>query len=112
MKIFKHKTIIWSLGLDPALPLFITADKNNKLDASDAGFVDVIHSNALVQGQIERCGTVDFYMNGGILQPGCLSFGSSKDNRHKKIIIIIFRIFPSFPFFAFFHSIHLSIVHS
>lgn len=28
--------------------------------------MDVYHSNAFVQGQIERCGTVDFYMNGGI----------------------------------------------
>lgn len=28
-------------GLDPAMPLFITADKDNKLDPSDAEFVDV-----------------------------------------------------------------------
>lgn len=53
-------------ALDPALPLFITASAADKLDATDADFVDVYHSNAFVQGQIERCGTVDFYMNGGI----------------------------------------------
>jgi hypothetical protein len=35
----------------------------------------VIHTNALVQGQIERCGDVDYYMNGGIFQPGCGGFG-------------------------------------
>lgn len=52
--------------MDPALPLFINAPPSDKLDASDAEFVDVYHSNAFVQGQIERCGTVDFYMNGGI----------------------------------------------
>lgn len=65
------------IALDPALPLFINAAPADKLDASDAHFVDVIHSNALVQGQMERCGTVDFYMNGGIMQPGCFAFGSS-----------------------------------
>lgn len=99
--------------MDPALPLFITAEKNNKLDASDAAFVDVIHSNALVQGQIERCGTVDFYMNGGIMQPGCYSFGSSKDNIHTQQSFFVFLFFsisrlvaPSISFF------HVSIVYS
>lgn len=53
-------------ALDPALPLFITAAPQDKLDPTDAEFVDVYHSNAFVQGQIERCGSVDFYMNGGI----------------------------------------------
>lgn len=36
-------------GLDPAMPLFITSSLDEKLDASDAEFVDVIHTNALVQ---------------------------------------------------------------
>ena len=60
------------------MPLFITANIDEKLDPSDADFVDVIHTNALVQGKIERCGHVDFYMNGGIMQPGCMSNGNSK----------------------------------
>lgn len=64
-------------GLDPALPLFITASTHDKLDESDAEFVDVIHSNALVQGKIERCGHADFYMNGGIIQPGCFQSDAS-----------------------------------
>lgn len=64
-------------GLDPAMPLFITSGIDEKLDASDAEFVDVIHTNALVQGKLERCGHVDFYMNGGILQPGCVNIGNS-----------------------------------
>uniref|UniRef100_T1GW33 Lipase domain-containing protein n=1 Tax=Megaselia scalaris TaxID=36166 RepID=T1GW33_MEGSC len=58
--------------LDPAMPLYITAGVTDKLDPSDAEFVDVIHTNALVQGKLEQCGHVDFYMNGGIMQPGCL----------------------------------------
>lgn len=63
------------LFLDPAMPLFVTTDVDNKLDASDAEFVDVLHTNSLVQGKVERCGHVDFYLNGGIIQPGCNGFG-------------------------------------
>lgn len=55
----------------------MTVSKDEKLDASDANFVDVIHTNALLQGKIERCGHVDFYMNGGVMQPGCFGTGSS-----------------------------------
>jgi hypothetical protein len=51
------------------MPLFVTADLDNKLDASDATFVDVFHTNALVQGKVEQCGHVDYYFNGGIYQP-------------------------------------------
>ncbi|XP_011501172.1 PREDICTED: phospholipase A1 member A-like [Ceratosolen solmsi marchali] len=58
-------------GLDPAMPLFITVNKDQKLDEGDAEFVDVFHTNAFVQGKIEASGHIDFYMNGGINQPGC-----------------------------------------
>jgi pancreatic lipase-related protein 2 len=64
-------------GLDPAMPLFITSPNDEKLDSTDADFVDVIHTNALIQGKIEKCGHVDFYMNGGIIQPGCWTMGRS-----------------------------------
>ena len=64
-------SITMHLGLDPAMPLFVTASVNDKLDPSDAVYVDVIHTNAMVQGKLERCGHADFYMNGGIIQPGC-----------------------------------------
>lgn len=59
------------------MPLFVTADADNKLDSSDAEFVDVFHTNALVQGKIEQCGHVDFYLNGGVYQPGCLQAGTN-----------------------------------
>ncbi|VEN41306.1 unnamed protein product [Callosobruchus maculatus] len=58
-------------GLDPALPGFVTAIKDDKLDKTDAYFVDVYHTNAFMQGKAEESGHVDFYVNGGILQPGC-----------------------------------------
>ncbi|CAH1170534.1 unnamed protein product, partial [Phaedon cochleariae] len=58
-------------GLDPALPGFVTPVNDDKLDRSDAIFVDVYHTNAFIQGVVERSGHVDFYLNGGVLQPGC-----------------------------------------
>lgn len=48
------------------MPLFVTATVDNKLDATDAEFVDVLHTNSLVQGKVEQCGHVDFYVNGGM----------------------------------------------
>ncbi|XP_043269843.1 uncharacterized protein [Venturia canescens] len=58
-------------GLDPAMPLFVTVGNDGKLDAGDAEFVDVFHTNAFIQGKVETSGHIDFYMNGGINQPGC-----------------------------------------
>uniref|UniRef100_A0A1B6KRY5 Lipase domain-containing protein n=1 Tax=Graphocephala atropunctata TaxID=36148 RepID=A0A1B6KRY5_9HEMI len=58
-------------GLDPAGPLFMTRSERHRLDPGDANFVDVVHTNGLIQGIIERCGHIDFYMNGGVSQPGC-----------------------------------------
>ncbi|XP_072380344.1 lipase member H-A-like isoform X1 [Diabrotica undecimpunctata] len=58
-------------GLDPALPGFITWDLDSKLDKTDADFVDVYHTNTFIQGKVEESGHVDFYINGGVIQPGC-----------------------------------------
>ncbi|KAK0160679.1 hypothetical protein PV328_008064 [Microctonus aethiopoides] len=58
-------------GLDPAMPLFVTVNNDRKLDKTDGIFVDVIHTNAFIQGKFESCGHLDIYMNGGITQPGC-----------------------------------------
>ncbi|XP_046737197.1 lipase member H [Diprion similis] len=58
-------------GLDPAMPLYITVSRDEKLDPRDADFVDVFHTNAFIQGKVEASGHIDFYMNGGITQPGC-----------------------------------------
>ncbi|CAB3223460.1 unnamed protein product [Arctia plantaginis] len=60
-------------GLDPALPLFVTKHLDEKLDKTDAIFVDVLHTNALGRGKLEDSGHVDFYANGGSIQPGCRS---------------------------------------
>ncbi|KAL1491515.1 hypothetical protein ABEB36_012102 [Hypothenemus hampei] len=60
-------------GLDPALPFFATLKNDWKLDKSDADFVDVIHTSAGTFGKVEATGHVDFYVNGGSLQPACQS---------------------------------------
>ncbi|XP_071533313.1 inactive pancreatic lipase-related protein 1-like isoform X2 [Panulirus ornatus] len=66
-------------GLDPAGPFFESQSLANRLDASDASFVDVVHTNAgrLVTGHFgfrEPAGQVDFYVNGGSSQYGCPNF--------------------------------------
>ncbi|XP_045464528.1 pancreatic lipase-related protein 2-like [Harmonia axyridis] len=59
-------------GLDPAGPLFKKWPKNLKLDAGDAEFVDVIHTDAGIFGYPTQIGHVDFWPNRGISpQPGC-----------------------------------------
>lgn len=60
-------------GLDPAGPCFSYAYSDQRLDKTDASYVDVIHSNRLVQGVVEPLGHADFYLNGGgPTQPGCV----------------------------------------
>ncbi|KAG8226439.1 hypothetical protein J437_LFUL015107 [Ladona fulva] len=60
-------------GLDPAYPLIDISDSYAEcLDASDADFVDVIHTCGGYMGMAGELGHVDFYPNGGtIAQPGC-----------------------------------------
>lgn len=59
-------------GLDPAGPSFSHEDKNLRLAATDAEFVDVIHTNAGMYGMTSPVGHVDFFPNGGEQQPNSL----------------------------------------
>lgn len=58
-------------GLDPAKPLFTFAPSEHKLSKDKADFVDVIHTDILARGVLRSAGHTDFYVNGGIEQPGC-----------------------------------------
>jgi len=73
-------------GLDPALPLYYSTHLNSRLSRNDAKFVDVIHTNALIQGQLAPCGDVDFYVNGGLAQPGCHNSSSACIYNIKRMI--------------------------
>ncbi|XP_030852779.1 pancreatic triacylglycerol lipase isoform X2 [Strongylocentrotus purpuratus] len=63
-------------GLDPAGPYFEDMDTIVRLDTTDADFVDVIHTDTdpiykLGYGMYAPCGHMDFFPNGGRVQPGC-----------------------------------------
>merc|ERR1711936_2074 len=64
-------------GLDPAEPFFDIAGPKDRIDKSDAKFVDIIHTNSgmLWNGCLsikKSIGHVDFYPAGGSHQPGCV----------------------------------------
>jgi len=67
-------------GLDPAGPAYETPylkNSKDRLDSTDADFVDVIHTCAGSLGFLRPLGHVDFYPNGGTFkQPGCPIFSS------------------------------------
>lgn len=58
-------------GLDPAGPLFNGKPPEDRLQYTDAQFVDVVHSDIDALGYRENLGHIDFYPNGGTDQPGC-----------------------------------------
>lgn len=59
------------LGLDPANPLFKKDDTSGRLDASDAKFVQCIHTSGNLLGVDYDTGDADYYANDGNEQPGC-----------------------------------------
>ena len=52
-------------GLDPSGPLFHSVGRADRLDPSDAQFVDVIHTAGKWVGNDDLLGHVDFFPNGG-----------------------------------------------
>ena len=62
-------------GLDP--PFVDDRDWTMGLNPTSADLVDVIHTNGESTGTVSYAGTmkalghIDFYVNGGRLQPGC-----------------------------------------
>lgn len=73
-------------GLDPAHPFLTVNRTDNRLDTTDADFVDVIHTNSgdLLDNELSflaPIGHIDFYPNGGSFQPGCAASVSAHETR-------------------------------
>ncbi|VDI01779.1 pancreatic lipase-related protein 2 [Mytilus galloprovincialis] len=71
-----HGRLARITGMDAAEPDFEHHPIQIRLDETDAQFVDVIHTNGAPfskggAGLMQVSGHVDFYVNGGELQPGC-----------------------------------------
>lgn len=59
-------------ALDPAGILFAESTPDNeKLSPDDANYVEGLHTNVDTYGYGPPCGHVDYYPNGGKIQPGC-----------------------------------------
>lgn len=59
------------VGLDPARPLYETKGPNERIDRSQAKYVEIVHTCAGLLGIAKPLGTSDFYANDGRNQPGC-----------------------------------------
>ncbi|XP_066581735.1 phospholipase A1-like [Prorops nasuta] len=76
-KQLKARKSTWPLqritGLDPAHPCFSKKASNERLNKTDAPFVDIIHTNGEIigLGLLEPIGHIDFYPNGGKAQLAC-----------------------------------------
>lgn len=61
------------LGLDPALVLYESSGPQDRIDASQADLVEIIHTSGGYIGFQKSVGHRDFYPNGGVWpQPGCV----------------------------------------
>jgi len=58
-------------GMDPAGPLFYKSSLDERLDPTDAKYVEVLHTAGYKLGYDKPLGHADFYFNGGRSQPGC-----------------------------------------
>ncbi|KAK9536681.1 hypothetical protein VZT92_006444 [Zoarces viviparus] len=84
-------------ALDPAGPQFTGTLPEDRLDPTDAQFVDVLHTDIDSLGFREPLGHIDFYANGGADQPGCprtiLSGGAYFKCDHQRSVLLFFDSF-------------------
>jgi len=58
-------------GLDPAGPLYLQSNQNDRLSENDARYVQSIHTDSSLLGVNFDVGHADYWPNGGRSQPGC-----------------------------------------
>jgi len=75
------------LALDPAQPNFKDSQKNERVDVDSGQFVMVLHTSTMFLGLREPVGHVDFYFNGGQMQPSC----NSDTGKYNKMHNILFQ---------------------
>ncbi|XP_065221138.1 phospholipase A1-like isoform X2 [Planococcus citri] len=75
-----HKII----GLDPAKPLIPNVLKS-RLDAGDADQVQVLHTSSSY-GDSKKIGHIDFYFNGGRIQPYCVNVTNEELCSHMRSV--------------------------
>ncbi|XP_011199759.2 vitellogenin-1 [Bactrocera dorsalis] len=63
-RVLTGNSLPYVTGLDPAYPCFNEGETLTTISASDAVFVDIIHTNAGINGQYKAYGDVDFYVGG------------------------------------------------
>lgn len=61
------------IGLDPASPFYSVEDFNSRISNDSAKYVECIHTGFWLGIRDPIC-QVDFYVNGGMHQPGCSNF--------------------------------------
>ncbi|XP_015366053.1 PREDICTED: pancreatic lipase-related protein 2-like [Diuraphis noxia] len=64
-------TIKRVIALEPAQPNFKESQKNERVDVDSGQFVIVLHTSTMFFGMRQPVGHVDFYFNGGQIQPSC-----------------------------------------
>jgi len=71
--------LFFFLALEPAQPNFKESQKNERVDVDSGQFVMVLHTSTMFFGIREPVGHVDFYFNGGRIQPSC-NIDTSKEH--------------------------------
>lgn len=73
-KLVRRGRINTIIGLDPAGPLFSVNTPADRLDLTDANYVEAVHTNggAFGSGIGAPIAHADFFPNGGSIQPGCI----------------------------------------
>ncbi|XP_062132030.1 pancreatic triacylglycerol lipase [Drosophila sulfurigaster albostrigata] len=99
-----HSKVSHITALNPSKALFLTPDVKQRIDPSDAEFVDVIHTDVMVLGLMQPVGHVDFYPNKGVVQPNCGDPKDIKSNycyHHRSVEYYAESIFSPTKFWAF-----------